>query len=141
MNERIEGLLVDWGEQRRRRGLMGTGVSPLAGLIEWCGAPPRGEPSSVILTGGAGMGYAASQVDGALAAMERRGALLDEQSNASPCLDSLLVQLAYARYLRQKPLSEQLVAARCGKSVYYERLDALHAAVERELKVRLKRSA
>lgn len=141
MNERIEGLLVEWGEQRRRRGLMGTGVSPLAGLIEWRGAPPRGEPSSVILTGGAGMGYAASQVDAALAAMERRGALLDEQGNGSPCLDSLLVQLAYARYLRQRPMSEQLAAARCGKSVYYERLAELHESVERELKARLKRSA
>lgn len=141
MNERIEGLLVDWGEQRRRRGLMGTGVSPLAGLIEWRGAPPRGEPSAVILTGGAGMGFAASQVDAALAAMERRGALLDEQGNGSPCLDTLLVQLAYARYLLQKPMAQQLVAARCGKSAYYERLDDLHGTVERELKARLKRSA
>lgn len=141
MNERIEALLVEWGEQRRRRGLMGTGVSPLAGLIDWCGAPPRGEPSSVILTGGAGMGYAATQVDAVLAAMERRGTLLDQQGNGSPCLDSLLVQLAHARYRQQKPLREQLVAVRCGKSAYYERLGQLHAAVERELRMRLKRSA
>ena len=66
MIDAMETLLEHWGEQRRCKGLGGGAASPLAGMMEWKGAPPRGAGGAVMLLGGAGLDHAASQVEAAL---------------------------------------------------------------------------
>lgn len=146
MIEAIEGLLVHWGEQSRRHGVGGGGASPLAGLIEWRGAPPRGEPGAVILLGGSGFDHAAAEVDAALGALERAGDLLDEararegiSSAVALSVESQLVGLAYARYLPdpRPSVDEQMRRARiAARRTYTRRLDELHAWLQGELRRR-----
>jgi hypothetical protein len=137
MIQAMEDLLKHWGEQRRRKGLGGTGASPLAGLMDWKGAPPRGEASSVVLLGGAGMDHVAAEVEAVLASLEAKG---NQVAEAGACgvvpAETQLVVLAEARYWRQLPLAKQLAEAKCEKSAYYDRVGALHAALEKGLKAR-----
>jgi hypothetical protein len=141
MIEAMEDLLEHWGEQRRRKGLGGSGASPLAGLMEWKGAPPRGEASSVVLLGGAGLDHVAAEVEAVLAELEAKG---NQAAPLPGCLvpsETQLVVLAEARYWRQLTLAQQMVEARCEKSAYYDRLQALHVALEKGLKQRAKARA
>lgn len=141
MIEAMEALLQHWGEQRRCKGLGGGGASPLAGMMEWKGAPPRSVGGSVILMGGAGLDHAAAQVDGALAELERVGAAVDEragESTARLSAESRLVDLAHARYRRQVSLAEQLKAAGCEKSALYEQLHQLHVWLQGDIKRRMR---
>jgi hypothetical protein len=136
MIDAMEDLLKHWGEQRRCNGLGGTGASPLAGLMQWKGAPPRGEGGSVVLLGGAGLDHVAAEVEAVLAAMEAKGLELDQQQCGQRSAETQLVVLAETRYWRQLPLAQQLAEARCEKSVYYERVDKLHVELEKGLRAR-----
>ncbi len=135
MIDAMEALLEHWGEQRRRKGLGGSGASPLAGLIEWQGAPPRGEAASVVLLGGAGLDHVAAEVEAVLAALESRGQEA-EQGGQARAPETMLVVLAEDRYWLKRALDEQLEAQRCAKSVYYQRVDQLHMVLEQGLKDR-----
>jgi hypothetical protein len=136
MIEAMEDLLEHWGEQRRRKGLGGSGASPLAGLMEWKGAPPRGEASSVVLLGGAGLDHVAAEVEAVLAELEAKGNQAAPVPGCPVPSETQLVVLAEARYWRQLPLAKQLQEARCEKSAYYERLDLLHSTLAQGLKRR-----
>ena len=137
MIEAMEDLLEHWGEQRRRKGLGGSGASPLAGLMEWKGAPPRGEASSVVLLGGAGMDHVAAEVEAVLASLETKGnQLVGDGARSAVQTETQLVVLAEARYWRQLPLAQQLAEVKCEKSAYYERVGALHAALQKGLRER-----
>lgn len=141
MIDSMESLLEHWGEQRRCKGLGGGAASPLAGMMEWRGAPPRGAGGAVILLGGAGLDHAASQVEAALAELERAGAAADEKSGKATVRrsrESQLVELAHARYRRQLELAEQVKAAGCEKSALYDRLHQLHVWLQGEIRRRLK---
>ena len=148
MIDEIEGLLVHWGEQCRRNGSGGGGVSPLAGLIEWKGAPPRGEAGAVILLGGSGFDHAAAEVDAALGALERAGRLAEEAAErqegrgvVSAALESQLVSLAYARYrVDPRPSVEEQMrrAMIIGRATYTRRVHELHERVQAELRRRAK---
>lgn len=135
MIDAMETLLEHWGEQRRRKGLGGSGASPLAGLIEWQGAPPRGEAASVVLLGGAGLDHVAAEVEAVLAGLESRGQEA-EQGGQARAPETMLVVLAENRYWLKRALDEQLEAQRCAKSVYYERVGQLHMVLEQGLKDR-----
>lgn len=146
MIEAIEGLLVHWGEQCRRHGAGGGGASPLAGLIEWRGAPPRGEPGAVILLGGAGFDHAAAEVAAALGALERAGDQADAELASAGCkgadarsVESVLLSLAYVRYQDdpRPSVEEQMLRARIiGRSSYTRRVHDLHEWVAKELQRR-----
>lgn len=141
MIDAMETLLEHWGEQRRCKGLGGGAASPLAGMMEWKGAPPRGAVGAVMLLGGAGLDHAASQVEAALAELERIGQAADAEAGGRTVrrsAQSALVELAHARYRRQLDLAEQLKAAGCEKSALYERLHDLHVWLQAAIKRRLK---
>lgn len=89
MIEGIEVLMRHWGAQIGRHSTVGSGTSSaLAGLIEWKGAPPRGEPGSRIPVGGGALDHRASEVQACVDAVERQG----EQGQR-------LARLARLRYL------------------------------------------
>lgn len=138
MKPEMEKLLAHWGEQLRCKGLGGSGASPLAGLIEWQGAPPRGEAGSVMLVGGAGMDHAASEVEAVLVDMKRRGAAEDRRTtDGARSLSTQLVGLAKDRYLRQLSVEMQRAGlGDCSESTYLRRLAELHRQVALLLQAR-----
>ncbi|MGV8860170.1 MAG: hypothetical protein ACOH2O_01265 [Pseudomonas sp.] len=74
MIREIEELMVHWGVQSREFGLGGGLGSQMGSIIEWGGAPPRGTPGSRILDGaGIGMDVIATEIDAAVAELERKG--------------------------------------------------------------------
>lgn len=107
MIEGIEVLMRHWADQIGRNSVAhgcSSAASPLAGLIEWRGAPPRGEPGSRILDGGCALDHRASEVQACLDAVERQG---------EKCAH--LVLLARLRYLDNfgfgpRPVAEQMEA-------------------------------
>lgn len=150
MIERIEGLMIHWGEQCRRSGYGCSLGSQLGAMIEWGGQPPRSVYGSRALISGGGVDHAAAEVDAALAVLVRQGARLDAelskawaaagQSGPAPfCLETQLVKLARARYLVDPaPLVEQQMK-RCridGRRTYSRRVDELHERIQELLKFR-----
>ena len=98
MIKEIEALMVHWGEQKRERSQAGGLGSQLGAIIEWGGAPPRGTPGSRGLDGaGAGMDHIATEIDAAVAELERTG--------RAP-----LAQLALYRYCTLATVREQMRA-------------------------------
>jgi hypothetical protein len=99
MIKEIEDLMVHWGEFRRRYG-QGAGIgSQMGSIMEWKGCAPRGTPGSRIIGGGAGMDHLTSEVDAAIAKLNRSGAK-----------GSALASLAQYRYLQQLTVREQMRA-------------------------------
>ncbi len=131
MIEGIEVLMRHWGAQIGRHSAVGSGTSSaLAGVIEWKGAPPRGEPGSRILVGGGALDHRASEVQACLDALERQG----EQCER-------LVRLARLRYLDlagrgPRPVAEQMRAldiAPEAERTYYNWVHRLHELLLAEL--------
>lgn len=125
----IETLMRHWAEQRSRLGL-GAGLgSQMGSIMEWKGAAPRGGVSgSSILVGGAGLDYAAAEVDAALAELDRR----DERGK-------VLARLAMFRYLHEVPVREQMRQvglAEGADRTYRNWVRAMHLQVQGILKAR-----
>lgn len=98
MIKEIETLMVHWGEQTRERGQGGGLGSQMGAIIEWGGAPPRGTPGSRVLGGaGCGIDHVASEVQAAVAELERSG--------RAP-----LARLARDRYCNLATVREQMRA-------------------------------
>ncbi|WP_440088470.1 hypothetical protein [Pseudomonas fragariae (ex Marin et al. 2024)] len=98
MIKEIEALMVHWGEQTRERGQGGGLGSQMGAIIEWGGAPPRGTPGSRVLGGaGCGIDHVASEVQAAVAELERSG--------RAP-----LARLARDRYCNLTTVREQMRA-------------------------------
>lgn len=98
MIKEIEALMVHWGEQTRERGQGGGLGSQMGAIIEWGGAPPRGTPGSRVLGGaGCGIDHVASEVQAAVAELERSG--------RAP-----LARLARDRYCKLTTVREQMRA-------------------------------
>lgn len=98
MIKEIEALMVHWGEQTRERGQGGGLGSQMGAIIEWGGAPPRGTPGSRVLGGaGCGIDHVASEVQAAVAELERSG--------RAP-----LARLARDRYCNLTTVREQMKA-------------------------------
>ena len=150
MIERIETLMIHWGEQCRRS-VHGCSLgSQLGAMIEWGGQPPRSVYGSIPLISGGGVDHIAAEVDAALAVLVRQGDRQDAelakawlaagQSGRAPfCLETQLVKLARARYLVDPaPLVEQQMK-RClidGRRTYDRRVGELHARMQELLKMR-----
>ncbi|MCJ8168649.1 hypothetical protein [Atopomonas sediminilitoris] len=153
MIEHVEQLMLHWGEQCRRRGVAGGCGSPLAGLIEWHGAPPRMGYGSVALVGGGGVDLASAEVDAVLAELVREGERQDAdlakawrlagRSGRAPfCLPTQLVKLARARYLVDPVLTVEQQMRRSmitSRRTYDRRVHELHEQVQMRLKARARR--
>ena len=144
----VEALMQHWGEQCRRVGLAGGGVRcSLAALIDWQGAPPRGQGGAVVLHGGVGIGPVAQAVDAAVAALKRSGDRQDAelalawreagQAGRPPfCLHTQLVKLARVRYLSDPMpwVEQQMRRCKSGSArTYVRRVNELHEWVQAEL--------
>ncbi len=120
MIKEIEALMVHWGEQMRERGQGGGLGSQMGAIIEWGGAPPRGTPGSRILGGaGCGIDHIASEVQAAVAELERSG--------RAP-----LARLALERYCAMATVRDQMKAvgiAEGADRTYRNWVDRLHQQV------------
>ncbi|GFZ69498.1 hypothetical protein GSU75_03479 [Pseudomonas savastanoi pv. phaseolicola] len=120
MIKEIEALMVHWGEQMRERGQGGGLGSQMGAIIEWGGAPPRGTPGSRVLGGaGGGIDHIASEVQAAVAELERSG--------RAP-----LARLALERYCAMTTIREQMKAvgiAEGADRTYRNWVDRLHQQV------------
>ncbi|KQQ67826.1 hypothetical protein ASF84_01420 [Pseudomonas sp. Leaf127] len=97
----IEDLMVHWGEQHARLGL-GSGVgSQMGTIMEWKGLPPSGTPGSRILKDGMGLDHIASEVEAAVAELERN-------FNGAARRGPRLAKLAKLRYLDHATVREQM---------------------------------
>ncbi|WP_296258646.1 MULTISPECIES: hypothetical protein [unclassified Pseudomonas] len=97
MIKEIDELMVHWGEQHRQHGL-GAGIgSQMGSIMQWKGCAPRGVPGSRIISGGAGMDHASSEIDAAVAKLDRDG----KKGQA-------LAKLARYRYVHQVAVREQM---------------------------------
>ena len=127
MIKEIEALMVHWGEQTRERGQGGGLGSQMGAIIEWGGAPPRGTPRSRVLGGaGCGIDHVASEVQAAVAELERSG--------RAP-----LARLARDRYCNLTTVREQMRAvgiAEGADRTYRNWVDRLHREVLHILKLR-----
>ncbi len=136
MIEGIEVLMRHWADQIGRNievyGCSST-ASPLAGLMEWMGAPPRGEPGSRIIDGGCSLDHRASEVQACLDALERQGEKCEH-----------LVRLARLRYLDHagrgpRSVAEQMAAlemAPTAERTYRNWVHRLHELMLMELSKR-----
>lgn len=100
MIEQMEVLLRHWAEQKRLCGSVGGLGSPMASIMQYGGPAPRGGLSGAsILMAGAGVDYAAQEVDAGLAALGRGAERQVE-----------LARLARLRYLGEPamPVREQM---------------------------------
>lgn len=128
MIEVVEVLLRHWAVQcGQMLGGEGAGASPLAGLIDWKGAPPRGEPGSRLLLGGTSVDHRAREVQACIDAIERRG-------EEGACL----ARLARLRYLSCPPrtVKQQIAALEVGEitdRTYRNWVQRLHELVLCEL--------
>ncbi|EMK3527097.1 hypothetical protein V8099_001269 [Pseudomonas aeruginosa] len=128
MIEVVEVLLRHWAIQcGQMLGGEGAGASPLAGLIDWKGAPPRGEPGSRLLLGGTSVDHRAREVQACIDAIERRG-------EEGACL----ARLARLRYLSCPPrtVKQQIAALEVGEitdRTYRNWVQRLHELVLCEL--------
>ncbi|MFG9305795.1 hypothetical protein ACEP1V_34460 [Pseudomonas aeruginosa] len=128
MIEEIEVLLRHWRAQIGRNGVGCSSISSsLAGLIEWQGAPPRGEPGSRVLLGGTSVDHRAREVQACIDAIERRG-------EEGACL----ARLARLRYLSCPPrtVKQQIAALEVGEitdRTYRNWVQRLHELVLCEL--------
>lgn len=120
MIKEIEALMVHWGEQMRERGQGGGLGSQMGAIIEWGGAPPRGTPGSRILGGaGCGIDHIASEVQAAVAELDRSG--------RAP-----LARLALERYCAMATVRDQMKAvgiAEGADRTYRNWVDRLHQQV------------
>ncbi len=136
MIEAIEAVLKHWGRSVRCDAPGGGLASPAGALVEWLGCIPRtGSSGSRVLLAGAGLDYLASEVEAALAALERRDGC------------ELLVALARLRYTFEPALTKseqvrdlQLGHGEAGRKAYTRLVQRLHLTLEAELKVRHSRS-
>lgn len=99
MNAEIEMLMLHWGEQRTRLGLVSGVGSQMGAIMEWKGLAPSGTPGSRILAGGMGMDHIASEIEAAVTELERRPA-----GGRGPRLG----ELARFRYVHQASIREQM---------------------------------
>ncbi|WP_425328314.1 hypothetical protein [Pseudomonas nitroreducens] len=134
MIEGIEVLMRHWGAQIGRHSAVGSGTSSaLAGLIEWKGAPPRGEPGTRILVGGGALDHRASEVQACVDAVGRQG----EQGQR-------LARLARLRYMDAagrgpRSVADQMRAleiAPDAERTYYNWVHRLHELILVELSAR-----
>jgi hypothetical protein len=136
MIEGIEVLMRHWADQIGRNSVAhgcSSAASPLAGLIEWGGAPPRGEPGSRILDGGCALDHRASEVQACIDAVERQGEKCEH-----------LVRLARLRYLDHAgcgPRSVEMQMVALGMKpgadrTYRNWVHRLHELILRELERR-----
>ncbi|RMS08454.1 hypothetical protein ALP72_01864 [Pseudomonas coronafaciens pv. coronafaciens] len=120
MIKEIEALMVHWGEQMRERGQGGGLGSQMGAIIEWGGAPPRGTPGSRVLGGaGCGIDHIASEVQAAVAELERSG--------RAP-----LARLALERYCAMATVRDQMKAvgiAEGADRTYRNWVDRLHQQI------------
>lgn len=126
----IEGLMQHWGEQRAQLGLSSGVGSQMGAIMEWKGLAPSGTPGSRILRGGMGLDHIGSEVDAAVAELERRA-----ESTRGP----RLAKLARLRYLHQVPVREQMREvgiAEGADRTYRNWITALHQQVLLILTVR-----
>ncbi|WP_122491449.1 hypothetical protein [Pseudomonas viridiflava] len=127
MIKEIEALMVHWGEQTRERGQGGGLGSQMGAIIEWGGAPPRGTPGSRVLGGaGCGIDHVASEVQAAVAELERSG--------RAP-----LARLARDRYCELVTVREQMKAVGISEGAdrtYRNWIARLHQEVMQILTVR-----
>jgi hypothetical protein len=97
MIKEIEELMMHWGEQRNRYGLVAGIGSQMGSIMQWKGCAPRGVPGSRIIAGGTGMDHVASEIEAAVAKLDRDGPK-----------GQALAKLARCRYLHQVPVREQM---------------------------------
>lgn len=116
-NRSVDGALGRADARARPRRRLGQ---PDGAIIEWGGAPPRGTPGSRILGGaGCGIDHIASEVQGAVAELERSG--------RAP-----LARLAMERYCAMTTIREQMKAvgiAEGADRTYRNWVDRLHQQV------------
>jgi hypothetical protein len=132
MIEAVEAVMQHWGESVRRGGDGGGLASPAGTLVEWKGCPPRtGSSGSRVLVAGAGPDFLSSEVEAALAAIER----MPEGAGA--------VRLALRRYVFVPLLTVdeqvrdlQLGLGAAGQQAYFRLLHRLHELVKAELTLR-----
>ncbi|QDY37590.1 hypothetical protein [Pseudomonas putida] len=132
MIDAIEAVLKHWGQSVRCDAPSGGLASPAGALMEWLGCIPRaGSSGSRVLLAGAGPDYLASEVEAALAAIERQDGC------------EMLVALARLRYAFEPALTKsaqvrdlQLGHGEAGRKAYTRLVHRLHQTVEAELKVR-----
>lgn len=146
MNHEIEGLLVHWGDQKRRHGDGGALPCTLGAASDWLGAPPRNTPGSTLLLAGAGMDLVAESVEAVLADLRRQGVAVEEAAERTGrprrSVETELVRLAAARYLpqpRPSVVDQMKRAGIVGRRTYDLRLADLHERVREGLRVRLSR--
>ncbi len=122
MIENIESLMKHWGEQQARHGHEASLGSQMGGIMDWKGSAPRGTPGTrPLLGGGAGMDYAAAEVDAAIAELDRR----DERGQK-------LASLARLRYCHGVPVRQQMQEiglAEGADRTYRNWVQALHQQV------------
>ncbi|WP_052081038.1 hypothetical protein [Pseudomonas sp. ML96] len=131
----VEVLLKHWGAQVQRAGMGGGLPSPLGLMQEYGGYAPRGGVAGAkLLLAGAGMDYAAGEVEAALAAVERWEG------------GELLVRLAGCRYAAAPALSKDgqirylaLAVGDAGRKAYTRLVHKLHDRVRVALESRLVR--
>ncbi|WP_439870914.1 hypothetical protein [Pseudomonas syringae] len=115
MIKEIETLMVHWGEQMRERGQGGGLGSQMGAIIEWGGAPG----SRMLGGAGCGIDHIASEVQAAVAELERSG--------RAP-----LARLALERYYAMTTIREQMKAvgiAEGADRTYRNWVDRLHQQV------------
>ena len=130
MNAEIESLMIHWGEQRAQLGLTSGVGSQMGMIVEWKGQAPRGTPGSRIIAGGMGLDHIASEIDAAVAELER-----GPKSSRGPAL----AKLARCRYLNQMSAREQMREvgiAEGADRTYRNWVSALHQQVMLILTVR-----
>jgi hypothetical protein len=123
MNDEIEVLMIHWGEQRTQLG-QGSGVgSQMGSIMEWKGLAPRGTPGSRILKNGTGMDHIASEIDAAVAELERQ-----PLKSRGPRL-ALLARSRYLHGLTQREQMRQVGIAEGQDRTYRNWVTALHQQV------------
>ncbi|WP_256587574.1 hypothetical protein [Pseudomonas sp. HLS-6] len=130
MIDDIESLMRHWGEQQARFGHEASLGSQMGTIMEWKGSAPRGTPGTRLPAGaGAGMDYAAAEVDAAIAELERR----NDRGQA-------LAKLARFRYHYGVPVREQMREvglAEGADRTYRNWVQALHLQVMTILMARM----
>lgn len=133
--DEVEVLLKHWGAQVLACGAGGGLASPMAAMMEYGGYSPRGGVAgSKLLLAGAGVDYAAGEVEAALAAVGRWEG------------GELLVRLAGCRYAVQPAMSKaeqirqlELAAGEAGSKAYTRLVHKLHDRMQLALAARLVR--
>lgn len=129
MIKEIEGLLLHWAEQYQGNTSGGLG-SPMATIMQYGGAAPRGTPGSrdLLRSAGAGPDFMASEVDAAIGSLERQGAAGKQ-----------LALLARLRYVQGHTVREQIRLLGMPENAerrYHRLVNLLHHSLKEELALR-----